>query len=259
VLTPEEIAAAEAAAAAAAQRPEYLLDKFSTESEQARAYAEAEKEMNRLRSAADEERAQFAAALEQMAAVQQQQQQQPPQPGFDPQANQLLSQLQYARENGDIASELAMTLGLQQQMLRDELKNFQTTLEPRLGEQAQADRTISFEIAQERVAKTYGDQWKEIAPDVNTWLREHPNWLPTANDPNQFEQVILEAAKYVANDKAAQQLAKMQADRDAKLASQTATGSGAAHPLVTDEKKAAWEEIKNAGGTSYADIVRGSG
>lgn len=253
--TPEE-AAAEIAAEAAV-RPDYLLDRFKTEGDQAQAYAESEKEMNRLRAQNDKERAEFASALEQMSAMQAQAT--PPQQGLDPQTNQLLSQFQYARDNGDVAAELAMTLALQQQMLTQTLDERFKTLAPQLDDQRQADRDIAFRIAEDRVQRGFGDeQWAEIQPAVDEWLRSHPAYLPQVNDPVAFETVIREAAQIVVNANATEKLAEIETDRQTKLAQQTATGTGQGrYPTQTDEKAKEWQAVVDAPVSSYSQIRSG--
>lgn len=251
--TPEEVAAE---LAAEQGRPEWLPEQFKSPEDLAKSYDESRREMDRLRSTLDEERAQFTTTLEQMATLQQQPQYQP-QPGLDPQTNQLLAQYQAAADSGDAATQLAITLALNQQQVQQEMEKRFSQLNPALAEQQQADRNIAFELASERVAKRYGDQWGEISGEVEGWLREHQSWLPVVNDPAAFEQVIQEGAKIVTNNKAAEQLAALEADRAAKLSAQTASGSGQGrYPIATDEKKAEWEAVKAAGGGSYSDIAR---
>jgi len=249
--TPEEVAAE--LAAEQDGRPEWLPDQFKTPEDLAKSYDESRREMDRLRSSLDEERQQFAAALERIEAVQQQP---APAEGLDPRTNQLLTQYQQAVESGDAAAQLAITLGLQQDMMNQALEERFKTLEPKLGEAAQADRTIAFELASERVAKAYGDDWGELKEPVQAWLREHQSWLPAVNDPNAFEVVIREAASTVVNEKAATRLKELEADRAAKLSAATATGSGQGRfPTATDDKKQQWQEIKDAPVISYADMM----
>jgi hypothetical protein len=182
----------------------------------------------------------------------------PPQ-GPDAQTNALLQDYERAVSSGDAAAQLAITLALQTQVMDQRLEERFKTLEPKLEGQSKADRDIAFEIAQDRVAKGYGDQWADLQPDVQKWLHEHSAWLPTTNSPEAFENVIREAAKTVVNEKAAEQLAALNADRAAKLTAQTATGSGQGrYPTQTDDKKQAWEEVKNADVGSYGQM-RGNG
>lgn len=240
-------------------RPEWLPSNFKSPEDLAKSYEESRKEMDRLRSQNDEERAQFAAALERMESVQQSQQQQfQAQPGVDPQTQQLLAQYQQAVENQDAAAQLAITLGLQQQMMDQALEARFKTLEPTLNTQSQADRNIAFELGQERVAKQFGDQWEAIQPDVQAWLNEHQAWLPTVNDPAAFEKVVREGADIVLNAKRAEALAAVEADRAAKLSAQGATGAGQGrYPIATDDKKQAWADIASADVGSYGQM-RGS-
>lgn len=245
--------------------PEQVPEQFrNNPSAVFQSYEESRKEMDRLRSQLEEERAQH---LEMLTAQQErqqqftaQQQQQAPQ-GLDPQTQAQLAAYQQAVESGDATAQLAITLALSQQLnqqavaaaIDQKLSGFT----PELEAQKQVDRDNAFRMAELRVANQYGDQWKDIQPEVQKWLHEHPVFLPQVNTIDAFEPVIAEAARSVQNQKAAEELAGIQADRAAKLAAQTATGGGVSkHPTNTDEKKQAWEEVKAAAHVSYADIAR---
>lgn len=232
-------------------RPDWLPENFKTPEDLAKSYDESRREMDKLRSERDEERAQFAAALERIEAATTTQQQR--EPTGDPQANQLLSAYAQAVEAGDAAAMLSIQLALNQQATAQVIDERLGKLTPQLESQSKADRDIAFEIASERVAKQYGDQWPDVQPEVQKWLKEHQSWLPTTNSPEAFEQVIREGASIIVNAKAAEQLAAAQQDREAKLTAQTATGGASGkHPIVTDEKKAAWNEVVNADVGSYS-------
>lgn len=235
-------------------RPDWLPANFTDGAALAKSYDESRKEMDRLRSELETERTQFAAALDKLEEMQPPQ----PQPQGDAQTNALLADYERAVSSGDAAAQLAITLALQTQVMDQRLEERFKTLEPKLEGQSKADRDIAFEIAQDRVATGYGDQWAGLQPDVQKWLHEHSAWLPTTNSPEAFENVIREAAKTVVNEKAAEQLAELQADRAAKLTAQTATGSGSGrHSTIGDEKKQAWDEVKQADVGSYGQM-RGS-
>ncbi len=257
--TPEEIAAAEAAGAASgdgADRPEWLPENFKTPEDLAKSYGESVKEMSRLRSELDLERQQFVAALDQYETLNQQQRQ--TDPGFDPNTNQILQQYGTAAENGDYSAQLAIQLGLTQQIVQQTIDERLAKLSPEMDAQTQAQRDIAFQIAQDTVRQSYGDKWESLAEPVQAWLREHQSWLPAVNDPKAFETVIREAARTVENDKAAEQLRALEADRAAKLSAATSTGSGQGKfPTATDDKKQQWEEIKNADVVSYGELRRG--
>ena len=231
-------------------RPGWLPQNFKSPEDLAKSYEESRKEMDRLRSQLDEERGQFAAALERIEAVQAQQ----TQPAeFQ---NPILAQWQAAVENGDAAAQLAIHLQLQQQMMDQTLEKRFSELSPKLEASQQADRDIAFEIAQDRVARQYGDKWGDLAPEVNAWLHEHSAWLPSVNSPDAFESVIREGVTAIEGRKAAERLAALEADRAAKLSSTTATASGGTRfPTATDEKKQAWDAIKGADVGSYSQIA----
>lgn len=253
--TPEEVAAE--IQAETDTRPDYLLERFKTPEDQARAYAEAEKEMNRLRAQQDQERADFAAALERMTEMQPREQ--TPVPGLDPQIANALAAYEAAVEQGDARSAMLIQMSLNQQITQQtiakELEDRFNSLNPQLDERRQEQRDIAFRVAEDRVQRQYGDAWTELAPDVNRWLNEHPAILPQVNDPVQWEATIQEAARIVRNDKAAERLAELEADRAAKVNAQTAVGAGQGrYPTQTDEKKAEWEAVVNAPVTSYSQL-----
>lgn len=233
-------------------RPEWLPDQFKDPTSLVKSYEESRKEMDRLRSQLDEERTQFAAALERI----EQNTTPAPQTGYDPQTNQLLAAFQQAVENQDAAAMLSIQLALNQQATAQVIDEKIKGLSPQLEQQQQADRDIAFQIAQDRVARQYGDNWQELAPEVNSWLHEHASWLPTVNSPDAFEQVIREGVTAIEGRKAAEALAALEADRAAKLSAATATASGGARfPTATDEKKQAWDAIKGADIGSYSQIA----
>lgn len=237
-------------------RPDWLPENFADGAALAKSYDESRREMDRMRSQMDDQQKQFAAALEQLEA---QQPAPPPTEGLDPVIAQSMAAYDNAIQQGDNAAALAIQIGLNQHLTRQTidtaLEERFKTLDPKLEAQGQADRDIAFEIASERVAKSYGDQWGELQPDVQKWLREHPNWLPSENKPEAFEQVIREAARTVENERLAEQARSAASDRAAKLAAATGDGSGQGrHPIATDAKKAEWEAVKNSDVGSYSGL-----
>ena len=239
--------------AAADGRPEWLPDNFTRPEDLAKSYSESRKEMDRLRSQLDEERAQFAAALERIESMQQP----APQAQADPQQNQLLAAYQNAVEAGDAATMLSIQLALSQQATAQVLESKLGELKPQLEAGSQTDRDIAFRLAEGRVQQQYGERWNEIGTDVDKWLKEHPAFLPQVNSPDAWETVIGEAARYVVNEKAAEKLAELERDRAAKLSAQTSTGSASGRfSTLTDEKKQEWEAVKGADTTSYGQIAR---
>src|SRR5262245_32427402 len=82
--------------------PEWVAEKFRGAENpieaQARSYAEAEKEMGRLRSEQERQQREFSEALSQLAQEQQERQQQYQQQQYTPQTDPLLSAAQRAYE-----------------------------------------------------------------------------------------------------------------------------------------------------------------
>lgn len=244
-------------AEAAQGRPEWLPEKFQSGEALAQSYLEAEKEMARLREQQRIDQQQFTEALERLEANYQQQAPQPIQQG-DLSQDPTVVALQRALAEGDAAAALAIQLGLTQQLIEQSNQSLIKELKPGLDSQQQAQRDLAFTAASDRVARALGDQWTEIQPAVQQWLRDHPTLLPNVNDPAEFEKVIVEGVQIVQAQKAHERLTALEADRAAKLAAQTGTGSGTGRfSTVTDEKKQAWDEVKSADAGGYSSAVRG--
>lgn len=240
-----------------AERPDYLLDKFTSESEQARAYAEAEKEMNRMREEMERDRNQFAQALENMQSLAE-----PPAPTpqqYNPEHDPLLVQYQSALDQGDARSLLAINLELQRQMtqqaiqesLREGLKEFSG----KLDKSQEVDREVALTLATERVAKKYED-WDELAPQVGSLLQQNSEWIPTQASVEGYEKAISQAARIVAAEKILADNQRQEANRQAKLAAQGLTGDSS-RQMTPEQQAVEWDKIKSINLGGYSGILGG--
>ena len=204
--SPEEVAAQEQAAqeqaaaaadqAAADQRPEWLLPRFTDQAEQAKAYAESERELGRVRSELGQARDQLAEYAVQQAT--------PPQPQYQADQDPYLAALQTAIDTGD-ARTLAM---LNAQLV-------QAAVNQALQAQAEPQGEIASRLAEQEVAAAYGDQWTpEFRQNVGDFLRETPQLIPEGANLSQMAAGLRIAAEIVqartqttANETAAQQQA----------------------------------------------------
>lgn len=234
-------------------RPEWLPDNFKSPEDLAKSYDETRREMDRLRSQLDQERNQFSEALtriEAQTAVQ-------PQPAGG--STDLLAAYQQAVAEGDAAAQLAITLQLNQQIVTDALDARFKDIGPKLDQGSKADQELAFRMAEERVEREFGDAWEGLAPGVDKLLKERPHWIPKEATVDGYLGVLREAASLVRAEKVLADQQSAERDRAAKLSAQTAGSSGVSRfPIVTDEKKQAWQEIKDAPTGSFSEISKGS-
>src|SRR5262245_38245217 len=94
------------------ERPDWMVEKFTTVEDQARAYAEAEREMGRMREEMARDRDNFQIALQNMEALRPEDQQTPPPQQYNPDQDPLLQQYQQALDMGDARALLAINLEL---------------------------------------------------------------------------------------------------------------------------------------------------
>src|SRR5215831_4897353 len=158
------------------ERPEWLLDKFETPDAQAQAYAEAEREMGRMREEMARERDQFQNALQNLQDLRPEESPMPQQV-YNPDQDPLLQQYQQALDVGDARALLAINLELNRQMTRDVIQEQMKDLSGRVEMNQNVDREVAITLATERVARQH-DDWEEIAPDVGRLLQQNSEWIP---------------------------------------------------------------------------------
>jgi hypothetical protein len=240
------------------ERPDFLLEKFETPEDQARAYAEAEKEMSRMREEISREREQFAQALTNLESLrpeeppyQQQQQQQ-----FDPNNDPLLQQYQNALDMGDARALLAINLELNRQMTQQAVQEGMKDLSGRVEKNQEVDREVAITLATERIARQH-DDWDEIAPDVGRLLQQNTEWIPSTSSIDAYEKAIGQAARVVKADRILAANDRNESVRQQKLNTQGLVGDSA-RVMSPEEADREWAAIKNAKLTGYSGIL-GSG
>lgn len=230
---------------AAAERPEWLPDKFGSPEALAESYTHLESrlgqqgnELSAEREAREAAEAR-AAELEQLVAGQQQ-------PQYDPAQDPLVAAFEHAYESGDARMMLAV---------QAELANRAAQAAAGTQPQEHQDDPQEFEtaavVAENQVWRKYGDEYGELREQVAQKLQDMPG-LVAGSTLADFERGI-ETAFHLAQreklldtqTKQAQQEQQAEEARKAKLAAQTATGAGP-RPIPKSEQEKVWEEIKNA-------------
>ena len=239
------------------ERPDFLLEKFDSPEEQAKAYAEAEREMSRMREEMTREREQFAAALQNLEELRPPEQQvSPPQQAYDPTNDQLLQAYQQALDMGDARALLAINLDLNRQMTQQAIQEGMKDISGRVEKSQDVDREVAITLATERVARQHSD-WEELAPDVGRLLQQNAEWIPSSASIEAYEKAIGQAARVVKADRILADQARNENVRQQKIASQGLTGDSA-RVASPEEQQREWDMVKNAKLTGYQGIL-GSG
>jgi hypothetical protein len=240
------------------ERPDWLLEKFTSPEDQARAYADAEREMQRMRSEMERERSQFADALQNLENLRPEETpQQPQQNVYSPDSDPLLQSYQQALDMGDARALLAINLELNRQMTQQAIQEGMRDLSGRVEKSAEVDREVAITMATERVARRY-DNWEELAPEVGRVLQENSEWIPTQSSIEAYEKAIGQAARIVTAERILAGQQREDQIRQEKLNTQGLVG-GSARVISPEEGAREWDAIKNAQLTGYAGILRGSG
>jgi hypothetical protein len=235
--------------------PEWVAEKFRSAENpieaQARSYAEAEREMSRLRSETERQQKEFSEALSSLAEKEQQYQQQPQ---YMPQTDPLLAAAQRAYEEGDVTTLLAIQAQISQAATAQILDQRLGQLDERFQSGAAQDRELSLRMAEEQVQRVFGEErWAELAPKVQEQLSSRP--LPQTPSVEGYASHILDIARLVDYDRLTQAHAALEAERQAKLNAQTLDNGAVRVPLTAPKDKDAWAEIKNADAGGWGAIV----
>lgn len=239
------------------ERPDFLLEKFESPEDQAKAYAEAEREMSRMREEMARERDQFAAALQNIESLrtpedppqQQQFQQQPYAPENDP----LLQQYQQALDMGDARALLAINLELNRQMTQQAIQEGMKDLSGRVEKSQDVDREVAITLATERVARQHED-WEELAPEVGRLLQQNVEWIPSTSSIEAYEKAIGQAARVVRAERILADNTRNESVRQQKISSQGLTGDSA-RTFSPEEQQKEWDLVRNAKLTGYSGVI----
>jgi hypothetical protein len=236
--------------------PDFIEDRFrgadNPVEAQARSYAEARREMDRIRSESERQQREFSEALSSLS--EREQQFQAPQQQYAPQADPLLSAAQRAYEEGDVTTLLAIQAQISQaataQLLDQRLGQFQEQFQ---GVNAH-DRELSLRMAEDQVQRVFGpDRWAELAPKVQEGLTSRP--LPDRPSVEGYAAHLLDLARLADYDRVVQQNQALEQERQAKLSAQTLDGGTARVPLTARKDEDSWNEIRNADSGGWNAIV----
>lgn len=238
---------------AAPERPAWLPENFKSPEDLAKAYDESRREMSRAQTERDQERQQFAAALE---AMETRQKAPAPQNGDDP----ALQAWTTAIEAGDAATAFRVSTDAAAAKSADALKAILDErlgqIQPVLDQQAQAQREASIRMAEDVVARKLPDgQYVELLPEISKAVQDHPHYLPATASVEGYAAAILDVAKLVQYDKMQEQIKSLETERAEKLAAQTVTGAGRGSVYTEDEQKAEFERIKATPTGSFAELM----
>lgn len=237
-------------------KPAWLPDRFETPEALAKGYEESQAEMNRLRAASEQERTQFAAALE---AMQTPTPQAPSNNGFDPD----VAAYNDAYERGDTAAMLRIQA---QAAAKEVVPAVAQLIDARLGEMTPAIeaqqahvRESSIRMAEDVVTRNLGpDVYQELLPTIRTLIADHPNYLPQSASVEGYAAAILDVAKLAQHDALIADNARLQAEITEKTNAQLLTGGGNRSVYTPDQQKAEFERIKNTPAGSFSEALRGA-
>ncbi len=247
----------------AAERPDWLEERYATAEDQAKAYAEARREMNRLQTEQQQEREAFAQALEAMQSAPPQQfpvQQTP----YDPNADPMLQAYEEAKQMGDSRRELAITMALNQQMLNQALDQRFSSLQPSIDAQAKADVDHAIQLAEFRVMqemdKDQPGEYSRVKDQIaHTLNNEYPQLKPQDADVDKWVSALKAAHGLSQREAMAKQLADLQQANQEKQAQMgPPQGAPGRVAMGTPEEKSEWEKIMAADTNSYANMRRGT-
>ncbi len=243
--------------AKAPERPEWLPENFKSGEELARSYDETRREMDRLRSQSEQDRSQFAEALATMQAEQDQRARSMTDPNSDPR----IQAYQRAVDEGDAATQLAISLDLNRQLIQQELQARGDQVTPAIESMQEAQRTQLIDQAEawgKQYATERGLDYEASKDDVYGALRQlyGDQLMPTQGDATVYNGAMRAAiditfAQAVIEDKESGEL-----DRRAKLSAMT-TVPGASGRLATGspDETAAWNQVRDAPAGSYAELM----
>ncbi len=254
VITEEEAQRREAEA----QRPDFLVPRYQTVEEQARAYKEAEREMHETKQQAKQLEERLAALEAQQQQFQQPQQPQPWEMGYGPQS-EYFSQAEYEAQLQQLAREDPLTAmravmaeaeeqrlaHMQQQAQVAQMQ--QQQLQPWQEAQQQTQAQLIADHAYNRVLDQNPD-YEEYHEDVVKLMEQDPGWINPADawDLNKLTTAVTRAYKVVKGERLsatddelrARGLTQADIERQRKLSAQTVQGRSAApESELTEEQK----------------------
>ncbi len=238
------------------ERPDWLADRYSSVEDQAKAYAESQAEMNRMRSQMEQERQSFTAALEGMQAPAP-----APQQGqaFDP----ALSAYAAAYEQGDVQGMLAAQAQYVQAPVIDAVGRLidekLSAITPAVQAAQAQERENTIRLAEGMVERIIGaDRYAELAPQISAIAADHPHYLPQSSSAEGYRDAILNMAKLAEHDSLVRTNAELVQERNDKRAAQTLSPGYNRQALPADAAQAEFDRIKNTPGGTFAELLENS-
>lgn len=232
-------------------RPDWLPDNFVDGPALAKSYAEASRKITEQGQQLSELN-ESVESLTELAATLQQAPPQYQQQSQDP-AEQIYAQYENAMNEGDYRSALAIQAQIGQLAAQAAVKSYQQDQQPQWQQNQQRDAEIIANQATYALKTAYPDfdEYTDRVADTIKGNSALLQSLQNANTPTAFASILDSAyklAKY--EDSQTSALAQVGQAEAAKLAAQTATGSGPARQMSPDAAQAEWAAIKNSGGQS---------
>lgn len=251
-LSPEEIAAQQAAAAEAqaqaqseSDRPAWLPEQFETPEAFAEHFRSVESERGRLASEVGTLRDQVAELAVQREQPQQQQQFQ----GADPLA-QLAAAYEQAYEVGDARAMFAIQQTMIQAHQQAAIQTMQQMFDERQQPVSQQNDELMAAMAEGQVAPVYGDRWQQMRAEVGQVIDEY-GLVQQGMPLDAMVKGLHLAAEIVSGRQGTAAGAGQPSLVREKQLAQTANGSGARVQQTLDPADALLESFKSLGQQGY--------
>ena len=242
-------------------RPDGLPENFNSVEALAQSYDEIRRETDRLRSQAEQDRAQFADAL----ATMQNEQDQRAARMVDPSQDPRIIAYQRAMDEGDAATALAIQLDLTGQMVDQRLQANTSQMTPQLEAMEQAQRSQLIDMAEAHAmqyAQEKGLDYDASRNDVVEALRSlyGDQLLPAKGDITVYNRAMEQAVNIVTAEALVQDIQSGEMARREKLSAMTTT-PGASGRLATGhpDEQADWDKVKDAPAGSYSELMAKQG
>lgn len=234
------------------EEPRKYAGKYDSPEALESAYSEVQAEMNRMRSQSEQERAQFAAALEAIPAQQEPRQQS--NGGFDPD----VAAYEQAYERGDTASMLRIQGEIAARAVVPAVSQIidskMSEMTPAIEASQAANRQAAIERAEAQVAEVIGaDTYRELLPTLRTLIADKPNYLPSAASSEGYAEAILDVVKIAQHDKLVSDKTRLEQEIAEKQSAQIVSGGGSRSVYTQDEQAAFVQAVKDTKLGTFAE------
>lgn len=247
-------------AAVEAERPEWLPENFQTPEDFRKSYDESQRMATQASQRAAALEDQLGALTERLQELETQprQQTQTYDPSSDPMVNMYAQSLGIDPE--DAARALGVQIALQQQVAQQAIQQAFQQHQPsqQLDEAQQAQFAW---IAEQEVARHYGDEWQTLRDEVASEIEQKPYLVPDTPDPRAAAAAVRDVAEMVRARKLVSAAAQGQGAQAElarqKMLAQGMQGGGARIQNAADTKQALMDRLR-AVPTPYGAPVNGS-